>query len=74
MKRWFLPLTLLGMGGLGALLLSEPGRKALTWVNDRVEDAPERSAGWNETTQLELNRIQKALNQVAEALEPHSAG
>lgn len=68
MKKWFLPLTVLGVGGLGALFLSEPGRKALHWVNKRMDEAPERMADWNETAQLELDRIQKALNQVAETL------
>lgn len=73
MRKWFLPMTVLGMGGIGALLFSDRGRKAIHWVFDRVEEAPERIAEWNETAQQELDRIQKALNQVAEALETHPA-
>lgn len=73
MNKWFLPLTVLGMGGLGALFFSDRGRKVLDWVNDRVEEAPERIADWNESAQLELDRIQMALNQVAETLETRPA-
>lgn len=69
MRKWFLPLTVLGVGGIGALLLSDRGRNALRWAFDRMDEAPERIANWNETAQKELDRIQAALNQVAETLQ-----
>ena len=69
MRKWFLPLTVLGVGGIGALVFSERGRKAIGWVFDRMEEAPDRIAEWNESAQDELDRIQTALNQVAETLQ-----
>lgn len=73
MRKWFLPLTVLGVGGIGAFFLSDRGRKSARWVSDRIDEAPERLADWNTTVQQELDRIQKTLNQVAEALETRSA-
>lgn len=70
MRKWFLPLTVLGLGGLGALVLSERGRKAIFWALDRIDEAPEKISEWNESAQRELERIQNNLNQLADTLEP----
>jgi hypothetical protein len=69
MRKWFLPLTVLGIGGLGALVLSERGRKAIVWAMERIDEAPDRFSEWNENAQLELDRIQTNLNRLAESLE-----
>ncbi|HWR36852.1 MAG TPA: hypothetical protein VN622_13385 [Clostridia bacterium] len=68
MRKWFVPLTVLGLGGLGALFLSDRGRRAIGWISDRMEEAPERLAVWNESTELEVERIQSALNRLADSL------
>lgn len=68
MKKWFLPLTVVGLGGLGVLFLSEKGRKALGWMSARLEEAPDRIAEWNEAAQQEMERIQSALNQLSASL------
>jgi hypothetical protein len=73
MRKWFLPLTVLGIGGIGALLLSEGGRRALEWLFDRLDEAPERLAEWNESAQSELEKIQTALNELAETLQTRPA-
>ncbi len=73
MRKWFLPLTVLGIGGLGALLLSEAGRRRLEWLFDRLDEAPERLAEWNDTTQSELEKIQTALNELADTLQTRPA-
>ncbi len=73
MRKWFLPLTVLGIGSLGALVLSERGRQALRWVLDRMDEAPERFAEWNEGAQHELDRIQDALNEIADSLQTRPA-
>jgi hypothetical protein len=70
MRKWFLPLTVLGLGGLGALVLSEQGRKRIFWALDRIGEAPDRFSEWNDNAQRELERIQNTLNQLAESLEP----
>jgi hypothetical protein len=69
MRKWFLPLTVLGIGGLGALVLSERGRKAIVWAMERIDEAPDRFSEWNENAQSELDRIQNNLNRLAESLE-----
>ncbi len=68
MRKWYIPLTLLGLGGLGAFLLSEPGRKAVVWVRDSLLFEPLQE--WNENTERELARLEKTLDQLsAENLE-----
>jgi hypothetical protein len=70
MRRWYVPLTVLGLGGLGAALLTERGRKAVRAVFDRSSGAPSKFIEWNDTAQSELARIQKALDRIAEHLDP----
>jgi hypothetical protein len=72
MRRWYVPLTLLGLAGLGVLILSRRGRQALTWLAENLDQAPDTFWQWNETTQRELERLRAALNQLADSLE--SAG
>ena len=69
MQKWFLPLTVLGIGGLGLLVLSDRGQDALQWVFDKFDEAPDQFNDWNVRAQEELDRIQMALNRVAESLE-----
>ena len=65
MRSWYVPLTILGISGVGFLLLTTRGRQALRWVAENLQHAIE----WNEAAQRELDRIQIALNRVAESLE-----
>jgi len=69
MRKWTMPLTLLGLGGLGYLILSERGQQALRWVAEYVSRGPEKFLEWNESAQRELDRIQEALNRVADSLQ-----
>ena len=68
MRKWAVPLTVLSVGGVGALMFTPRGRTAIRWVFRRMQEAPEQIAQWNETAQTELDKIQTALNQVAESL------
>ncbi len=68
MRRWAVPLTVLGVGGVGALMLSPRGRSAIRWVFRRMEEAPQQIAQWNEVAQAELEKIQIALNELAASL------
>jgi hypothetical protein len=70
MRKWFVPLTVLSVGGIGAFLLTDRGRETLRRWRARFDEAPERWVEWNENAQLELERIQAALNQIAESLGP----
>lgn len=69
MRRWYVPLTMLGLGSIGAFLLSERGRNSLRAMSENSDETPERSLEWNESAQNELDRIQAALNRIAESLE-----
>jgi hypothetical protein len=69
MRRWYVPVTVVGLSGLGVLFLTERGRRALRWAVDNVHRAPDRLLEWNESAQRELDRIQGALNRVASTLE-----
>jgi hypothetical protein len=69
MRKWYVPLTVLGLSGIGLLLLSEPGRRKFRWLMQNIQRAPEALVTWNETAQRELDRIQTALNRVAATLE-----
>ena len=70
MRRWYVPLTLLGLGSLGAFLLSERGRNKLRWLRENFQSAPDRWLEWNESARVELDRIQATLDRIAESLDP----
>ena len=69
MRKWYVPLAVLGFGGLGLLVLTDRGRRGLRWAMERMDDAPDTLAEWNDAAQRELERIQTALNRVATSLE-----
>ncbi len=70
MRKWYIPVTVLGVGGMGLFLLSERGRQALRWLIESVLRAPDALQDWNDSAQNELDRIQATLNRIAESLEP----
>ncbi len=70
MRKWYVPVTVLGITGLGVLVLTERGRAALRWMYENLHRAPDTLLEWNEAAQRELDRIQTALNRVADSLEP----
>lgn len=70
MRKYYLPLTVLGLGGLGAALFTERGRKFLSSMFERGSQAPSKFIEWNDTAQSELARIQEALDRIAEHLDP----
>ena len=72
MRKWIVPLMVLGAGSVGAFFLSEKGRSALRSWLAKLESTPATWEDWNEGAQSELERIQSALNQIAQSLEPHS--
>ena len=70
MRKWFVPLTVLGMGGIGVFLFTEKGRETLRRLRARMDEAPDRWIEWNDNAQAELDRIRTSLNQIAESLAP----
>lgn len=69
MRKWYVPATVVGLSGLGALLLTERGRAGLRWILENLQRAPDRLLEWNDSAQHELERIQTSLNRVASTLE-----
>ena len=70
MRRWYLPLTVIGLGGVGALLLSERGRIAMHNLLEKCWRAPDRLLDWNGSLENELDRIQDTLDAIADTLNP----
>jgi hypothetical protein len=69
MRKWYVPVTVIGLSGLGLLVLSNRGRQAVRWLFENVHRAPDALLEWNEAAQRELDRIQTALNRVARSLD-----
>jgi hypothetical protein len=72
MRKWVMPLTVLGLGGVGAFLLSERGKTTLRWIFEALSQAEDRFLKWNDSAESEVERIQDALNRIAESLEPRA--
>ena len=70
MRRWYLPITVLGLGSVGAFLLSERGRNAVRFLWEKFQH-PEGWRDLNDSLQNELDHIQAALDRIAESIEPH---
>ena len=68
MRKWYLPLTVLGVAGLAALVLSERGRESVRRMLGRLDDAPEPFRGWNDAAQRELESLQEALERLSDTL------
>jgi len=68
MRRLYVPLTVVGLAGLGLLLVSEAGQQAIDWLAENWERTPGRLNEWNEAAQRELDKLESALDQVAESL------
>src|SRR6516164_2147773 len=70
MRKWLIPLVVFSAGGIGAYLLTGKRRETLReWLAELFE-SPETWHEWNEAALTELDRIQQALNQIAQSLEP----
>ena len=68
MSRWYLPLTVLGLGSLGVLFGTDRGRRTLERAANYLEDLPEQYSEWMDMTDREIAEIQSAVNQIAESL------
>lgn len=68
MSRWYVPLTVLGLGSLGVLFGTDRGRRALERASDFLEELPQEYSEWMDMTDREIAEIQSAVNQIAESL------
>lgn len=68
MRKWFLPLTVIGLTGLGMAVASDRGRGYLRRVFDTVINSQDAFGNLNTMVERELDNIQQALNDIADAL------
>jgi ribonuclease HI len=72
MRKWYVPLTVAGIGGVGVFLFSESGRMALRWIGQYIRLNSEGLLEWNDAAEAELRRVQEALTAIAESLQPRT--
>ena len=68
MRKWYLPLTVLGVASVAALVLSERGRESVARLVGRLQDSPEPFRGWNDAARRETERLQDALDRLSHTL------
>jgi hypothetical protein len=68
MRKWYLPLTVLGLGSLGVLFGTEKGRLALSRAVDLLDQFPDAYSDWIEHTETEIANIQSAVDRIAQSL------
>ena len=68
MRKWFVPITVFGLGGLGVLLGTEKGREAVRRVRQFVNDTPEHISGINGAVEHELDSLQESVDALAKRL------
>ena len=69
MRKWYVPLTVAGIGGLGVFLFSESGRRALRWIGQYVRWNSAGLLEWNDAAEAELRRLQEALTGITDSLQ-----
>ena len=73
MSKWFLPVTVLGLSGLGLIFASERGRARVLTFMDRVAEHGDPLGEFNKLCEEQLNTIQSSLDRLAEALKESEA-
>ena len=73
LRKWSVPLAFVGLGGLGAMLFSERGRKLIHSAAERLQATPGQLLAWNDSAEEELDHIQQAVKEVEQSLGPHIA-
>ena len=68
MRKWYLPLTVLGLGSLGVLIATERGRSVLRQVGRGLDRAPEQLRDWSEAFDDELAKIQNTIDNLNDLL------
>ena len=72
MRKWYVPLTIAGLGGLGAFLLSESGREALRRIGRYLRLNSQGAVEWDEAAEAELDRLRTTLSTLADSLQPRA--
>ncbi len=70
MRKWYVPLTIAGIGGLGVFLLSESGKGVRDWIRQNLHWNSQGMLEWNESAEAELQTIRARLRALADSLQP----
>jgi len=62
MRKWYVPLTMLGLGGLGLLFVTERGQQAVRSLLDTIAD--KRQGEFEPHVDHELAQIVSALDEI----------
>ncbi len=73
MRNWLVPVTLLGLSGLGLFCASKRGREQMRVFFDRVARHGNPLGEFNKFLDDQLEVLQRTLDEVAAALEQQSA-
>jgi hypothetical protein len=73
MKKWYLPVTVLGLSGLGLLFASERGRQRVRQAFDKLIEHGDPLGEFNKFCEDQLEMIQNNLDRLSEALEDPQA-
>ncbi len=73
MRNWFLPVTVLGLSGLGLVFASKRARTRVLTFLDRVAENGDPLGEFNRLCEEQLNTIQSNLDRLAEALKESEA-
>jgi hypothetical protein len=73
MRNWLLPVTVLGLSGLGLIFASERGRERVLTFFDRMVENGDPLGEFNKLCEEQLNTIQNGLDRLAEALKESQA-
>jgi hypothetical protein len=73
MKKWYLPVTVLGLSGLGLLFASERGRQRVRQAFEKLIEHGDPLGEFNKFCEDQLEMIQRNLDRLSEALEDPQA-
>lgn len=68
MRKWYLPLTVLGLGSLGVLIGTERGRALLRQLGRGLDKAPNQLRGWSNALDSEIEKIQSTIDSLSDLI------
>lgn len=74
MGKWYMPLMVMGAGGLGVLALAAGGPPARRWILNKLGRAPQAFEQWNEAAQTEVERLRSALDGISASVPAPAKG
>ena len=68
MRKWYVPLTMLGLGGLGLLFVTERGQQAIRSLVESLSQPADDFGEFVPGVDRELAQIESALDEIAAEL------